>query len=218
MLVRDGIQTQLVGGFDSDFGTGTIPLDAFSRQPIMVAGGSKAIDTLFVTHQTDGKIDGVSTATFKSFEMQRERLQSELIDLVWIDERPNENLYNELVARTFATDGQILVSYTPIGEGAASGVTYRFLSEVSPDRGVHRITSEEVKHISVGRRAENAENVPDHEREARLEGIPQLGSGPIFPLELIPPCIKTFDPNSLPGWAAGASASTWVTRIRSRPC
>jgi terminase large subunit-like protein len=68
MLVRDGIQKQLVGGFDSDFGNGTIPLDAFPRQPIMVAGGSKAIDTLFVRHQTDGKIDGVSTATFKSLE------------------------------------------------------------------------------------------------------------------------------------------------------
>ena len=66
---------------------------------------------------------------------------------------------------------------------------------------MHRITSEEVKHISIGRRAENAESVPDHEREARLEGIPQLGSGPIFPLELISPCIKTFDRNSLPGWA-----------------
>jgi hypothetical protein len=110
-------------------------------------------------------------------------------------------LFNELIARTFATDGQILVSYTPIGDGAASGVTYRFLSEGSPDRGVHRITSEEVKHISIGRRAENAESVPDHEREARLEGIPQLGSGPIFPLELITSCTETFDPTQIPQWA-----------------
>ena len=95
-------------------------------------------------------------------------------------------IYNELVARTFATDGQILVSYTPIGEGAASGVTYRFPQRGIADRGVHRITSEEVKHISVARRAENAENMPDHEREARLEGIPQLGCGPDIPARTNP--------------------------------
>ena len=28
-----------------------------------------------------------------------------------------------------------------------------------------------------------------------------MAAGPIFPLELIPPCIKTFDPNRIPGWA-----------------
>ena len=201
MLIRDGIQKQLCGGRDNDFGSGTIPLEAFARQPVMVPGGTGAIDTIYVTHISDGKADGVSTATFKSFEMKRERLQSESIDLIWIDERPGEDLYNELYARTAATDGHLIVSYTPIGDGAAAGVTYRFLSEASPDRGVHRIRGEEVKHISDERRAELGANLPDHERETRLEGIPQLGSGPVFPLELIPTLIKTFNPDTLPSWA-----------------
>src|ERR1019366_10149257 len=95
-------------------------------------------------------------------------------------------------ARTAATDGHLIVSYTPIGEGAASGVTYRFLSEASPDRGVHRITGAEVKHISAERRAELSANLSDNERETRLEGIPQLGTGPVFPLELIPTLVKPF--------------------------
>jgi phage terminase large subunit-like protein len=146
----------------------------------------------------------VSSATFKSFEQKRERLQSESIDLIWIDERPSEDLYNELYARTAATDGHIIVSFTPIGEGAASGVTYRFLSEASPDRGVYRIAGEEAKHISAERRAELAANLPDHERETRLEGIPQLGTGPVFPLELLPTLVKSFNPESLPSWAKWA--------------
>jgi Terminase large subunit, T4likevirus-type, N-terminal len=106
VLVRDGIQKQLCGGRDLDFGTGTIPLDAFSttRKTIMVAGGTGAIDTIYVTHMTDGKVDGISSATFKSFEMRRERMQSESIDLVWVDERPDEDLFNELYSRTIATD------------------------------------------------------------------------------------------------------------------
>ena len=202
VLVRDGIQRQLCGGRDLDFGTGTIPLEALAaRRPIMVPGGTGAIDTIYIAHMTDGKVDGMSSATFKSFEMRRERMQSESIDLIWIDERPDEDLYNELYARTAATDGHLIVSYTPIGEGAAAGVTYRFLGEASPDRGVHRITGDEVKHISAERRAELSANLSENERETRLEGIPQLGSGAIFPLELIPLCVKTFNPDAIPSWA-----------------
>ena len=200
ILVRDTLQRVLCGGHE--FGTGVVPLDAMGcKRPIMISGGMQAIDTFFATHQTDGKVDGISSITFKTFEQRRERLQSESVDIIWVDERPSEDLYNELYARTMATDGHLLVSYTPIGDGAASGVTYRFLSEASADRGVHRIKSEEVKHISDARRDEIAANVPDHERETRLEGIPQLGTGPIFPIELLPALTKQFNRDGLPSWA-----------------
>ena len=167
----------------------------------MVSGGLQAVDTFHVTHATDGKIDGMSTATFKTFEMRREKLQSETVDLVWIDERPDEAVYSELYARTSACDGHLMVSYTPIGDGAAVGVTYKFLSEPSTDRAAFRITSEETKHITATREEELAAGYSDAERETRLEGIPQLGSGPIFPIELLPALIKSFDSIALPFWA-----------------
>jgi phage terminase large subunit-like protein len=201
-LVRDTLQRQLCGADTGEaFGTGLVPLESFSRRPIMVSGGLQAIDTFHVTHSTDGKIDGMSTATYKTFEMRREKLQSETVDLVWIDERPDEQVYSELYARTSACDGHLLVSYTPIGEGAAAGVTYKFLSEPSADRAAFRITSEETKHITATREEELAAGYGDHERETRLEGTPQLGSGPVFPLELLPTTIKSFNPNDLPSWA-----------------
>ncbi|MGH6677633.1 MAG: terminase large subunit domain-containing protein, partial [Bradyrhizobium sp.] len=128
-LVRDTLLRKLCG--DDEFGTGLIPLESFGKKPVMVPGGTGAIDTMFVTHQTDGVTDGTSSLTFKSFEMRREKLQGESVDLIWIDERPSEEIYSELLARTSATDGQIVVSYTPVGEGAAAGVTYKFLSEPS---------------------------------------------------------------------------------------
>jgi phage terminase large subunit-like protein len=80
--------------------------------------------------------------------MRRERLQAETVDLIWIDERPEEQIYSELLARTSAVDGHLIVSYTPIGDGAAAGVTYRFLVEPSSDRAPFRITSTEAKHIT----------------------------------------------------------------------
>jgi hypothetical protein len=85
-LVRDGPQRQLCskGG---EFGTGTIPLASFAGKPVMVPGGTGSIDTLSVSHQTAGKRDGISTCTFKSFEMRSEKMQSESVDWIWIDER-----------------------------------------------------------------------------------------------------------------------------------
>ena len=193
-LVRDTLQKKLCG--DDEFGTGTIPLESFGKKPIMVPGGTAAIDTMFITHQTDGVVDGTSSLTFKSFEMRRQKLQGESIDLIWVDERPDEEIYSELLARTAATDGHLIVSYTPVGDGAAAGLTYRFLSEPSSDRSVHRIASQEVKHISPARRDELASNYQDHEREARIEGTPQLGTGPVFPLELLPAMTKNFNADS----------------------
>jgi phage terminase large subunit-like protein len=198
ILVRDTLQRQLCG---AEFGTGTIPLESFGKKPIMISGGMQAIDTAFVAHQTDGKVDGISSVTFKTFEQRRERLQSESVDLIWIDERPDEQIYSELLARTTATDGHLIVSYTPVGEGGSAGITYRFLSEPSSDRSVHRITSVEVKHISEARREELAAGYTEAERETRLEGTPQLGAGPVFPLELLPTLVKPFNPDTLPSWA-----------------
>jgi phage terminase large subunit-like protein len=198
MLVRDSLQRQLCG---QEFGTGLIPLEGFVKKPTMVPGGTGAIDTIYITHETDGQIDGVSTLTFKSYEMRREKLQSESVTFIWCDERPSEEVYSELLARTSATDGHLVCSYTPVGEGAAAGVTYKFLSEPSADRAVFRIRGDEARHISAERREELSEGYTEAERETRLEGTPQLGSGPVFPLELLPTLVKTFNVDTLPSWA-----------------
>ncbi|GAH56825.1 unnamed protein product, partial [marine sediment metagenome] len=66
------------------------------------------------------------------------------------------------------------------------------------DRSVHRIAGTEAKHISEARREELGGQYTEAERETRLEGIPQLGSGPVFPLELLPGMIKTFNPDTIP--------------------
>jgi phage terminase large subunit-like protein len=192
-LVRDTIQRKLCGS--DEIGMGMIPLESIPKKPVMVPGGTGAIDTLFVTHQTDGSVDGTTTITFKSFEMQRQKLQGESVDLIWIDEKPGEDIYSELLARTSATDGHIIVSFTPVGEAGAAGVTYKFLSEPNSDRAVFRIRPDEAKHISAARREELASNYAEHERETRIEGTPQLGSGPVFPLELLPTIAKRFHPD-----------------------
>jgi hypothetical protein len=105
-----------------------------------------------------------------------------------------------LLARTSATDGHLIVSYTPVGEAGAAGITYKFLSESSPDRATFRIRSEEARHISEERREELAASYSDAERETRIEGTPQLGAGPVFPIELLPSIIKPVDLDHIPSY------------------
>jgi hypothetical protein len=100
-LVRDGPQRQLVSE-QGEFGTGTIPLAAFGGRPIMVPGGTGAIDTMSVAHETDGVRDGISTATFKSFEQGAAKMQSESIDWIWIDERCSEEVYSRIASAASA--------------------------------------------------------------------------------------------------------------------
>lgn len=197
-LVRDGPQRQLCSR-QGEFGTGTIGLAAFAGRPVMVPGGTGAIDTMSTAHETDGARDGISTATFKSFEMRSEKMQSELVDWIWIDERCSEEIYSELLARTTATDGILFMSYTPLKGGGE--LTYRFLNEYSPDRSDTRIEATQARHISPERRAQMEEAYLPHEREARIHGIPQLGIARVFqfPVESL---LKTFNPDTdIKSWA-----------------
>ena len=197
-LVRDGPQKKLTA-MKGEFGTGTIPLAAFTGRPIMVPGGTGSIDTMSVAHETDGARDGISTATFKSFEQGSEKMQAESVDWIWIDERCSEEIYSELIARTTATDGIVFLSYTPLNGGGE--LTYRFLNEYSPDRIDIRIDASEAKHISAERRAQLEESYLPHEREARIHGRPQLGVARVFPFP-IESLMRVFDPDTdIQGWA-----------------
>jgi len=52
-----------------------------------------------------------------------------------------------------------------------------------PDRAVIVATIDDAEHFSVEDRAKIIASYPAHEREARIKGIPTLGSGRIFPVE-----------------------------------
>jgi phage terminase large subunit-like protein len=199
-LTRDALQRKLCGP-RNDMGTGLIPLETYARPPVMIPGGSGGVDTLFITHETDGRPDGTSELSFRSYEQGRAKLASESVDLIWCDENPaDESLYAELQARTFATKGRIMVSFTAIGELGATGLAYKLLNEPSPNRAVFWISEEEAVHINTARSAEIADSLPENEVETRLRGTPALGLGPIFPLELLPSMTQLLDPDSLPPW------------------
>lgn len=199
LVTRDVSQKKLCGdpGVDSSFGSGMIPKDTLvaGGDPSSARGITDAYDTIFVEHRTNGVIDGISICRFKSYEQGRQKFQGDTLDLIWMDEEPPMDIYTECLTRTNATGGMVYLTFTPLL--GRSTVVIRFLDEESPDRGVVIMTIMDAKHISAADRAKIIASYPAHEREARVNGTPMLGSGRVFaysnesiseaPLDYVPP-------------------------------
>lgn len=171
---RDAAQRILLGR-DTDRGTGAIPGDCISELKSYpnVAG---AVTTAKIRHVTGG----TSLIVFKSYDQGRTKFQGDTIDIFWPDEEPPESVYTEGLTRTNATNGIVMMTYTPLL--GMSSVTKRFLLDPSPDRCVTSMTIEDALHYTPEQRQKIIASYPEHERDARTKGIPTMGSGKVFPV------------------------------------
>jgi phage terminase large subunit-like protein len=171
---RDNPQRILLGR-PNTWGTGAIPksslLDCSSAR-----GLADAVDSIRVRHVSGD----VSTIQLKSYEKGREKWQGETLDFVWFDEEPPADIYMEGLTRTNATGGMTLITFTPLL--GMTEVVRRFLLEKPGDCHVTSMTIHDAEHYTDEQRAAIIATYPEHERKARTEGIPQLGSGRVFPL------------------------------------
>lgn len=171
---RDTVQRILLGPL-GQHGTGAIPKAAI-LEVRTGRGLPDAIDTILVKHKTGG----VSQVSFKSYERGREKWQGESLEVVWLDEEPPMDIYSEALARIAARSGILYLTATPLL--GMSGVVRRFLNEASPDRAYVQMTIADALHISAEDRERIISGYPLHEREARINGVPMLGSGRVFPV------------------------------------
>ena len=176
-VVRDVQQKKLCGepGVEELFGTGYIPKHLFIGKPTLARGVTDAFDTIQVRHVSGG----ISVCKFKSYEQGRKKFQASTLDVIWFDEEPPMDIYSEGLARITATRGMVFVTFTPLQ--GRSTVVNRYLDETSPDRAVVIMTIKDALHITPEERARIIAGYPAHEREARANGTPMLGSGRIFP-------------------------------------
>lgn len=182
-VVRNTIQKLLCGepGSEEKFGSGLIPKKSIiGTSP--ARGVADAYDTIRVRH----KSGGVSILRFKSYEQGRTKFQGDTLDFLWLDEEPDLGIYSECLARMTATSGMLFMTFTPLK--GMSDVVIRFTDEQSEDREIVRMGMNDVPsvedggHIPEKERASIIAGYPAHEREARANGEPLLGSGRIFTL------------------------------------
>jgi len=132
---RDIVQHALMGvgaeGKSGDIGTGMIPGDSLVGEPTPMQGVPGGFDTVRVKHKTGG----ISVLQFKSYDQGRRTFQGTQKDLIWVDEEPPMDVYEEALLRLTATtpgeeNGLLLCTFTPLL--GLSKVALKFLPELAP--------------------------------------------------------------------------------------
>jgi phage terminase large subunit-like protein len=172
--VRDTVQRVLIGRVGQP-GTGAIPKDALGTL-VPARGVADLIDTIRVKHESGGW----STIGLKTYLSGREKFQGETLQCIWFDEEPPADVYSEGLTRTNIGSNPVFMTFTPLL--GVSEVVRRFLLEQSPDRHKTTMTIDDVAHYSADERKRIISSYPAHEAEARVRGVPTLGSGRIFPV------------------------------------
>ena len=132
---RDIIQHALLGvgaeGASGELGTGLIPGDDIIGKPTSMQGIANAFDSVVVKHASGGS----SVLQFKSYDQDRDTFQGTKKDVIWLDEEPGVDVYEECVLRLTATvpgedNGLMLCTFTPLL--GLSKVALKFLPELAP--------------------------------------------------------------------------------------
>lgn len=176
-LTKKGIQRLLFGrDIKTALGTGQIPhaaIEGFS----LARGVPDLVDSARIKH----KSGGISTIALKSYEQGRGKWQADTVDGVWFDEEPPLDIYTEGLTRTNVAMGLIILTETPLL--GMSDTVMRFMGEAkAPNTHLTIMTIDDAEHYTPEQRQAIIASYPAHEAEARVKGIPMLGSGRVFPV------------------------------------
>ena len=121
---RDTVQKLLVGEPEQQevWGTGAIP-GALLQALCRASSVPNALDSVTVHHCSGG----TSTLLFKAYEQGRAKWQGDTLHGVWFDEEPPLDIYIEGLARTNATGGIVMLTFTPLK--GLSDVVRMYLSD-----------------------------------------------------------------------------------------
>lgn len=178
--VREIIQHKLLGP-PGQWGTGLIPGDSIERV-VRASGVPDTAEIIYVKHATGG----ISPLVMKSYDQRREAFQGTEQDLIWLDEEPPMDIYTECLLRTMTNNGLVMVTFTPLQ--GMSEVVLTFLPGgklIEAERGSKYVviaTWDDAPHLDESAKQELWNSIPPYQRDARSKGIPQLGSGAIYPV------------------------------------
>jgi phage terminase large subunit-like protein len=174
------------------------------------------IDQIKVKH-----ISGhTSTITFKTYEQGREALASWTGDLIWVDEEPPQDCFEELCMRLIARKGQMIITFTPL---RGKTKLYKMMTEASEDASVetHFLGWEQAKHLDEETKKQIAALFRSNpgQLKARMTGKASIATGLIYPFDQDDIICPTFTPESYwprlagldVGWVhpTGALAIAW---------
>jgi phage terminase large subunit-like protein len=179
---RDIVQYKLIGN-PEEYGTGLIPEKYIIKTTPKAGGVPNAVDTILVKHISGG----ISRCKIKSYAEGRKSFEGTEQDLIWLDEECPMSIYTECLTRTMTTNGLILLTFTPL-EGLTETVLQfmpngKFEENQTGSKFLIQATWDDAPHLTTEQKEKLFAALPPHQREARSKGIPQLGSGAIYPIQ-----------------------------------
>jgi phage terminase large subunit-like protein len=176
-MTRDNPQLMLMGP-PNEWGTGMIPGRSIYEIKRATHGVSDAIESVIIKHTPTGKY---SRILFKSYDQGRIRWQGATIHFIWMDEEPPEDVYDEARPRVQVKKGFIMMTFTPLL--GMTEVIDRFMRLKPPGSIIVKMGIQDAEHYSPEERARRIAGYAEHERTARAQGDPIMGSGKVFPID-----------------------------------
>jgi phage terminase large subunit-like protein len=123
---------------------------------------------------------GWSRLAFKAYEMGKEKWMGETVDVVWLDEEPPSSIYTQALTRTADKGGIVYMTFTP--ENGMTETVAQFVNDLRDGQALIQAGWDDAPHMTAEVRQQILAALPPHERKMREQGIPQLGSGLVFPI------------------------------------
>ena len=179
--VRDSLQSKIIGTVNRDFNDGCIHPDyIYKNDKLMARGVPDAVDTIYIKHKSGARVK----LQFRSYEQGRENLQAATIDFVYCDEEPPADVMGELRARITATNGFLYMAFTPLK--GMTPLVQEFWMHDNPEKFLVCMNIYEAKHFTP-EKLKKIESLyaglSEAERQARMMGIPTMGSGMVYPFD-----------------------------------
>lgn len=179
--VRDSLQSKIIGTEAKDFTDGCLHRELIDGDRIIKARGvTGLVDTVYVRH----KSGCMSKIQFRSYEQGRENLQSATVDACYCDEEPPTEVLGEIRARLGATGGFLFIAFTPLN--GMTPLVQEFWSGDNPEKFLTCLSVYESPHYTPEklRKLEGKySGLSEAERQARMNGVPTMGSGVIYPID-----------------------------------
>ena len=86
------------------------------------------------------------------------------------------------MTRTVDTGGLTYMTFTP--ENGITQVVGQFINDPKPGQALYQATWDDAPHLTPEVQEQILGALPPHERDMRSRGIPMMGSGLVFPVDL----------------------------------
>jgi phage terminase large subunit-like protein len=187
------LQNTLLGPV-GDFGTGMLPYDTLDFDTLKDAKKADTnVNILRVKHISGG----YSSVEFKAYDAGRTSFEGTERS-IWLDEEPPLPIFTECLLRTATGNNILLMTFTPLK--GISDTIQNFLEgsqfhegPIGVGKYVVMASWDDVPHLSEEDKRVLLASIPPYQRDARTKGIPQLGSGAIYPIPESEIVVPRFD-------------------------